>query len=178
MLYSMTRTRRLLQLKARESGLPPSELVSLRGIASIISSSAAARKQAAGLHRNHAKIVRTPELILHPATCIRLQAGRVAAQVSVLIAFGHIDRGLTCDEYDEILTAWRTLANSDQVLLCIVLSPLPDFWHEGNSAPNTTSLFALFSTLLCMAIDHEIGSLAGDFLRTIEGRRGGTRRLP
>ena len=71
---------------------------------------------------------------------------------------------------DEILAAWRRLANSDQVLLCSPVT-VAELWHGAKPAEYNT-LNALFSTLLCPPIDHETGRVAGDFLRTYRKSHG------
>jgi predicted nucleic acid-binding protein len=70
----------------------------------------------------------------------------------------------------EILAAWRSLADSDQVLLCSPVT-VAELWH-GAKPDEHSVLNALFSTLLCTLVDHETGRIAGDFLKTYRKSHG------
>lgn len=69
-----------------------------------------------------------------------------------------------------ILTAWRSLAESEEVLLCSPVT-VAELW-QGAKPGEHSLLNGLFSTLLSTLIDHETGRLAGDFLRTYRKSHG------
>jgi predicted nucleic acid-binding protein len=70
----------------------------------------------------------------------------------------------------EILTAWRSLADSEEVLLCSPVT-VAELWQGAKPAEHSL-LNGLFSTLLSTPIDHETGRMAGDFLRTYRKSHG------
>jgi len=70
----------------------------------------------------------------------------------------------------EILTAWRSLADSEEVLLCSPVT-VAELW-QGAKPAEYSLLNGLFSTLLSTPIDHETGRMAGDFLRTYRKSHG------
>ena len=70
----------------------------------------------------------------------------------------------------EILTAWRSLADSEEVLLCSPVT-VAELWRGAKPGKHSL-LNALFSTLLSTPIDHETGRVAGDFLRTYRKSHG------
>jgi predicted nucleic acid-binding protein len=69
-----------------------------------------------------------------------------------------------------LLTHWRKLADSEEVLLCSPVT-VAELWHGARPAEHII-LNALFSTLLCTPVDRETGRVAGDFLRTYRKSHG------
>lgn len=64
---------------------------------------------------------------------------------------------------EPILSRWRELSGSDQVLLCSPVT-IAELWH-GARPREYDALEALFAALLPVPIDKEIGRRAGDYLR-------------
>jgi predicted nucleic acid-binding protein len=64
---------------------------------------------------------------------------------------------------EDVLAKWNELSESDQVLFCSPVT-IAELWH-GARPREYKALDALFGALTCVAIDHEIGKRAGDYLR-------------
>lgn len=66
---------------------------------------------------------------------------------------------------DEILLGkWRELSDSADVLLCSPVS-VAELWHGARPREHRV-LGTLFSALVCVPIDQEIGRRAGEYLRS------------
>ncbi|MEP6602037.1 MAG: type II toxin-antitoxin system VapC family toxin [Nitrospirota bacterium] len=63
----------------------------------------------------------------------------------------------------KVLDSWTRLSDSDEVLLCSPVT-IAELWHGAR--PNEHGILNdLFTALLCVPIDREIGHRAGDYLR-------------
>jgi predicted nucleic acid-binding protein len=62
-----------------------------------------------------------------------------------------------------ILKQWEDLGASDAVLLCSPVT-VAEIWHGARPAEHQI-LDALFSALICVPVDLEIGRRAGEYLR-------------
>jgi predicted nucleic acid-binding protein len=63
----------------------------------------------------------------------------------------------------DILEFWQRLSDSDVVLMCSPIS-VAELWHGARPNEHAT-LNALFSALICVPIDREIGRAAGEYLK-------------
>ena len=69
-----------------------------------------------------------------------------------------------------ILAAWRSLADSEEALLCSPVT-VAELW-QGARPGEHSLLDALFSALLSVPVDHETGRMAGTFLGTYRKSHG------
>lgn len=69
-----------------------------------------------------------------------------------------------------ILKQWEDLGGSDAVLLCSPVT-VAEIWHGARPAEHGI-LDALFSALLCVPVDLEIGRRAGEYLRRYHASHG------
>jgi predicted nucleic acid-binding protein len=70
-----------------------------------------------------------------------------------------VSRGLD----EKLLAEWRRLSDSDAVLLCSPVT-ITELWHGARSHEHKL-LDALFTSLVCVPIEREIGRKAGDYFR-------------
>jgi predicted nucleic acid-binding protein len=64
---------------------------------------------------------------------------------------------------EEVLAKWARLADGESALLCSPVT-VAELWHGARSSEHGI-LNSLFTALVCVPIDHEIGRRAGDYLR-------------
>ena len=70
-----------------------------------------------------------------------------------------VSRGLD----EKLLAVWQSLSDSHTVLLCSPIT-IAELWH-GARPQEYKLIQALFSSLVCVPIDREVGRKAGDYLR-------------
>jgi predicted nucleic acid-binding protein len=63
----------------------------------------------------------------------------------------------------EIIEKWQRLSDFDGFILCSPVT-VAELWH-GAKPSEHRQLEALFSSLLCVPIDQEVGRVAGDYLK-------------
>ena len=64
---------------------------------------------------------------------------------------------------EKLLAVWQSLIDSDTVLLCSPVT-IAELWH-GARPHEHRLLDALFTSLVCVPIEREIGRKGGDYLR-------------
>jgi predicted nucleic acid-binding protein len=69
-----------------------------------------------------------------------------------------------------ILGRWQDLIESGALLMCSPVT-VAEIWHGARPKEEKT-IEALFDSLLCVPIDHDIGRWAGEYLRAFHGSHG------